>query len=132
LSEWTHHVEVPDGEGPRDGDCLQCLRRKMSLSSVELAPLTAPHDVLRVGDCRGPLETLSERLSDKCSRTGVVTASAGVYFLQQLAALIPEDAPHEYAGSPALVEFAVDEDKSLRSAGDAPGLCLVGGELPLD
>jgi hypothetical protein len=34
LSEWTHHVEVPDGEGPRDGDCLQCLRQEMSLSSV--------------------------------------------------------------------------------------------------
>jgi hypothetical protein len=22
LSEWTHYVEVPDGEGPRDGNCL--------------------------------------------------------------------------------------------------------------
>jgi hypothetical protein len=55
-----------------------------------------------------------------------------LYFLQQLGALIPEDAPHEYAGSPTLVEFAVDEDESFRSAGDAPGFRLVGGELPLD
>jgi hypothetical protein len=46
LSKWAHHVEVPDGEGPRDGDCLQRLRREMSLSSVELEPLTVPHDVL--------------------------------------------------------------------------------------
>jgi hypothetical protein len=60
LSEWTHHVEVPDGEGPRGGDCLQRLRHEMSLSSAELAPFIAPHDVLRVGDRRGPLETLSE------------------------------------------------------------------------
>jgi hypothetical protein len=104
----------------------------MSLSSAELAPFIAPHDVLRVSDRRGPLETLSEGFSDKCSRTGVVTAGADMYFLQQLTALIPEDAPHEYVGCPMLVEFAVDEDESYRSAGDAPGFCLVEGELPLD
>jgi hypothetical protein len=132
LSEWTHHVEVPNGERPHDGDCLQCLRRKMSLSSVELAPFTVPYDVLRVGDRRGPVETLSESLFDNCSRTGVVTVGADMYFLQQLAALIPEEAPHEYAGCPALVEFAVNEDESFRSAGDALGFRLVGGELPLD
>jgi hypothetical protein len=132
LSEWPHHVEVPDGKGPRDGDCLQHLRREVSLSSVELAPFTAPHDVFRVGDRRGPVETLSESFSDKCSRTGVVTAGASIYFLQQLAALIPKDAPQEYAGSPAFVEFTVDEDECFCSAGDASGLRLVEGELPLD
>jgi hypothetical protein len=73
-----------------------------------------------------------ESLSDKGSRTGVVTASADMYFLQQRVALIPEDAPHEYVGSSTLVEFAVDEDRSLRSAGNALGLRLVGGELPFD
>jgi hypothetical protein len=55
-----------------------------------------------------------------------------MYFLQELSALIPEDAPHEYAGSPAFVEFAVYEDERFRSTSDASGLCLVGGELPLD
>jgi hypothetical protein len=55
-----------------------------------------------------------------------------MYFLQQLAALILVDAPHEYAGSPALLEFAVDEDESFRSAGVASGFRLVGRELPLD
>jgi hypothetical protein len=68
LSEWTHYVEVPNGEGPRDGDCLQRLRQEMSLSSVELAPFTALHDVLRVGDRCGPVETLSESFPDKCTR----------------------------------------------------------------
>jgi hypothetical protein len=76
---------------------------------------------------------LSESFPDKCSRTGVVTASADMYFLQQLAALIPEDAPHEYAGSPALVEFTVDENESFCSSGNSLGFRLVGGgELPLD
>jgi hypothetical protein len=55
-----------------------------------------------------------------------------MYFLQQLAALIPKDTPHEDVGSPALVEFAIDEDESFRSVGDSPGFYLVGGELHLD
>jgi hypothetical protein len=104
----------------------------MSLSSVELAPFTASHDVLRVGDYCGLVETLLESFSDKCSRTGVVTVGAGMYFLQLLAALIPEDASHEYVGCPALVEFAIDEDESFSSASDASGFRLVGGELPLN
>jgi hypothetical protein len=62
----------------------------------------------------------------------MVSTGADMYFLQQLAALIPEDAPHEYAGSPAPVEFAVDEDKSFCSTGHASGFRLVGGNLPLD
>jgi hypothetical protein len=104
----------------------------MSLSGIELAPFTAPHDVLRVGDFCGPVKTLSESFLDKCSRTGMLTASAGMYFLQQLAALIPEDAPHEYASSPTLVELTVDEDESFCSTSDASGFRLVGRELSLD
>jgi hypothetical protein len=46
--------------------------------------------------------------------------------------LISEDALHEYAGSPALVKLAADEDKSFCSAGDASGFRLVGRKLPLD
>jgi hypothetical protein len=61
----------------------------------------------------------------------MVTAGAGMYFSQQPAPLILEDAPHEYAGSFMLVELAVNEDKSLCSAGDALCLHLVGRKLPL-
>jgi hypothetical protein len=75
---------------------------------------------------------LSESFPDKISHTDVVSAGAGMYFLQQLAALISKDALHEYAGSPALVELAVDEDESFRSAGDAPSFHLVGGKLSFD
>jgi hypothetical protein len=46
LSEWPHHVEVPYGERPRDGDGLQRLHREVNLSSIELAPFPVPHDVL--------------------------------------------------------------------------------------
>jgi hypothetical protein len=79
LSEWLHHVEVPDGERPRDGDGLERLRPEVSMSSVELAPFTTWYDVLGVHHRRGPVESLSESLSDKCSRTDVMTAGAGVY-----------------------------------------------------
>jgi hypothetical protein len=97
------------------------------LSSLELPPLTAPHDVLGVCDHSGLVETLSESLPDKCSWTGVVTAGADMYLLQQLTALISEDASHEYAGCPTLVELAVDEYESFCSAGDMWSLRLVGG-----
>jgi hypothetical protein len=46
--------------------------------------------------------------------------------------LISGNAQHEYVGRPALVELAVDDDESFCAAGDAPGFCLVVGELPLD
>jgi hypothetical protein len=62
----------------------------------------------------------------------MVSTGTGVYLLQQLAALISGDTPHEYAGGPVLVELAVDEDNHFGSAGDASGFCLVGRELPLD
>jgi hypothetical protein len=78
----AHHVEVPDCEGPRDRERLQCLRREVSLSCIELATLTVPHNVLRVGDRCGPIETLSESFSDKCSWAGMVTAGTSMYLLQ--------------------------------------------------
>jgi hypothetical protein len=46
LSEWAHHVDVPDCKGPHDGDRLQRLHREMSLLGVELASFAAPHNVL--------------------------------------------------------------------------------------
>jgi hypothetical protein len=46
--------------------------------------------------------------------------------------MVPKDAPHEYAGSPTFVKFAVIEDEHFCSVGDVWSLCLVGGELPLD
>jgi hypothetical protein len=45
LSERPHHVEVPHNKRPCDGDGLKRLRREMSLSSKELAPLATTHDV---------------------------------------------------------------------------------------
>jgi hypothetical protein len=108
------------------------LHPEVSLSCIELATLTALHNVLRVGDRCGPIETLLESFSDKRSRPGMVAAGTSVYLLQHLVALTSRNAPHEYVGRPALVELAVDDDESFHTAGDAPGFCLFGREPPLD
>jgi hypothetical protein len=82
LTERAHYVKVLDCEGPCEGDHLQCLRREMGLPGVELASFAASHNVLRVSDRRGLVETLSESFSDKSSRSGMVTTCAGMYLLQ--------------------------------------------------
>jgi hypothetical protein len=78
LSERSHHVDVPHGERPRDADRLKRLRREVSLSSVKLAPFIASYDVLGVFHRRGPVEPLSESLSDKCSWTSVMPTGSGM------------------------------------------------------
>jgi hypothetical protein len=81
LSKRSHHVQVPDGKRPRDGNGLYCLRREVSFSSVELTPLAPSYDVLGVRHCCGLVETLSEGLPDKCLWAYVMAAGAGVYLL---------------------------------------------------
>jgi hypothetical protein len=132
LSERPHHVEVPHGERPCDGDSLERLRWQMGLSGIELAPLTTPYNVLEVRHRRGPVESLSESLPDKCSRACMMTACACVDLSQQLAALVSKDAPHECASSSSLVELTLDEDECLCSPRDASSLHLVRGQLPFD
>jgi hypothetical protein len=80
LSERTHHVEVPHSEGPCDGDSFECLRREVSLSSVELTPLAVAHGVFGVHHNCGPVEPLLESFPDESPRTGVMPARASVDF----------------------------------------------------
>jgi hypothetical protein len=79
LSVRPHHVEVPDGERPHDGNGLERLRREVSLLSVELAPFATSYNVLGVRHRRRPVESLLESLFDKCYRSRVMTAGADVY-----------------------------------------------------
>jgi hypothetical protein len=72
LSERLYHVDMPHSERPCDGDGLKLLRWEVSLSSVELAPLTMAQDVLGVHHCCGLIECLSESFSDKCPWTIVM------------------------------------------------------------
>ena len=64
LLEWPNQVEPPDSEGPHDGDHLECLGWEVSLPSVVLAPFIGAYDLLGIGYCSGPVEALSECISD--------------------------------------------------------------------
>ena len=78
LFEWSYQVEPPDHEGPHDGDHLESLGREVCLPSVVLAPFAGAYDLLGVGYCSGPVEALSECVSNQSSRSGVVTADPTV------------------------------------------------------
>ena len=76
--EWPDQVQPPYRERLGDGDGLECLRREMDLSCIELATLTVAHNVPGVSDGGWPIEALSERLFDKSPRGRVMSARSVV------------------------------------------------------
>ena len=63
----------PDHEGPHDGDHLECLGQEVNLPSIVLTPFVGAYDLLGVGYCSGPVEALSECISNQGFRHGMVT-----------------------------------------------------------
>ena len=55
----------------------------MSLPSVVLAPFIGAYDLLNIGYCGGPVEALSEHVSDQGSRHSMVIADPTVDIAQQ-------------------------------------------------
>ena len=78
LFEGPNQVKPPDREGPRDRDHLECLGWEVSLPSVVLTPFVGAHNLLGVGYCGQPVETLSGHVYDQGSRHGMVTANPTV------------------------------------------------------
>ena len=78
LFEWPNQVEPLDHEGPRDGNHLECLGWEVSLPSVVLTPFAGAYDLLGVGYRGGPIEALSECVSNQGPQRGVVTADPTV------------------------------------------------------
>ena len=91
LLERSNQIEPPDREGPCDGDHLECLGREVSLPSVVLTPFVGAHDLVGVGYCSGPVEALSECVSNQGSRRGVVTADPTMDIAQQKLPLFDGD-----------------------------------------
>ena len=73
LLERPNQIEPPDRKGPHDGDHLECLGRKVSLSSVVLAPFTGAYNLLSVSYYSGLVEALSECIPNQGSRHSMVT-----------------------------------------------------------
>jgi len=76
--KWPNQVKPPDREGPRDGDHLESLGREVRLPSVVLTPFAGAYNLLGIGYCGGPIETLSECLPNQGSWCGMVSACPSV------------------------------------------------------
>ena len=92
LLERPNQIGPPDREGPCDGDHLECLGQEVSLSSVVPTPFAGAYDLLGIGYHGGPVEALSECVSDQGSRHGMVTVDPTVDIAQQMLPLFDGDA----------------------------------------
>ena len=63
--EWAQNVQPPDCEWPCERDGLEALSRLMDLLGMELAGFTGLHQLGRVIEHRGPVESAAEYLADE-------------------------------------------------------------------
>ena len=125
LFEWPDQVKPPDREGPRDGDHLECLGREVSLSSVVLAPFAGAYDLLGVGYCSGPVEALSECISNQGPRRGMVTVDPTVDVAQQKFSLFARDTEMQDPGVASFVEFTFYKNEGLGAACEPSAFRLI-------
>jgi hypothetical protein len=85
------------------------VRREVGLAGIELAPFAGAHDLAGVGDRRGPVEALAERIAHEGAWRCVVAAHTRMYVPKELAPLRDGYASLQDAGRGALVQLAVDE-----------------------
>jgi hypothetical protein len=111
-------------EGLGEGDGLQCLRREVYLSRVELTAFAATYDALGVCDCCGPVETLLESAANDGPGGGMMDAGPRMYVSQQFVAA------HKFPGRALPIEFLVDEYEGFGSTCDASHPSAVDRELP--
>ena len=124
LFEWPNQVEPPDREGPCDGDHLECLGREVSLPSEVLAPIAGAYDLLGVGYYSGPVEALSECVSNQGPRCGMVTVDPIVDVVQQKSSLFAGDVELHDLGVASSVEFALYKNERLGVMCEPSSFCL--------
>ena len=97
----------------------------MSLPCIVLTPFAGAYNLLGVGYCSGPVEALSECVSDQGSRGGVVTADPTVDIAQQALPLLNGDAALQDPGVASFVEFAFYKNKGLDAMHEPSSFRLV-------
>ena len=97
----------------------------MSLPSVVLAPFAGTYDLLSVGYCSGPVEALSECVSNQGPWCGMVTTDPTVDIAQQRLPLFGGDAAWQDLSVASLIEFVLNKDKGLGAMRKPLSLCLV-------
>ena len=78
----------------------------MGLFCIELAAFACTDDFFRVAQCRWPIESLSEILSNQGAWCSMVSADPGMYLEKKLLALGNGDAIHENASFGGAVKLA--------------------------
>jgi hypothetical protein len=63
------------------------MHMKVGLAGVKLAPFAGAYDLAGVSDCRGPIESLAERVAHEGAWCYMVTAHALVNVSKELAPL---------------------------------------------
>ena len=93
--------------------------------SVVLAPFVGAHDLLSISYCSGPVETLSECVSNQGSRHGVVTTDPTMDIAQQMLPLFDGDAELQDPVVALFVEFAFYKNKGLDTTCEPSNFHLV-------
>ena len=97
----------------------------MGLSSVVLTPFAGAHDLLDVGYCSGPVEALSERISNQGFGRDVVTTDSTVDIAQQMLPLFDGDAELQDPGVASFVEFTLYKNEGLGATCETSSFRLV-------
>ena len=113
LFKWPNQVKPPDHEGPCDGDHLESLGWEVCLPSIVLAPFVGAYNLLGIGYCSGPVEALSECISNQGSWRGMVTTDPTVDVAQQKSSLFTRDAELQDPDVASFVEFAHYKNEGL-------------------
>ena len=95
------------------------------MPSAVLAPFAGAYDLLGVGYCSGPVEALSECVSNQSSWCGMVTADPAVDGAQQKLALFGGNALLQDPGVASFVEFAFYKNEGLGAACEPSGVRLI-------
>ena len=97
----------------------------MSLPSVVLASFAGAYNLLGVGYCSGPVEALSECVSNQGPWHGMVTVDPTVDIAQQKFSLFARDTELQDSGVAPFVEFTFYKNKGLGAMCEPSSFCLV-------
>ena len=85
----------------------------MSLPSIVLTPFAGVYNLLGVGYCGGPVEALSECVSNQGPRHGTVAIDPSVDVAQQKSSLFARDTELQDPGVALFIEFALYNNEGL-------------------
>ena len=96
------------------------------MPSVVLAPFAGAYNLLGIGYCGGPVETLSECIPNQSSWCGMMTADSTMDVAQQEFSQFARDTELQNPDVTPFVEFAFYKNEGLGASCEPLGFRLVG------